>query len=70
MQLRKGKENIGLFKGIPLFLDWDYLLKEYGLRREFELFDRSLGLFSDCHFGDHLTYSFLHRFARRKDSAI
>lgn len=45
MQLRKGKENIGLFKGIPLFLDWDYLLKEYGLRREFELFDRSLGLF-------------------------
>ncbi|KXK26792.1 MAG: hypothetical protein TR69_WS6001000813 [candidate division WS6 bacterium OLB20] len=42
MRLRKGKETVGMFKGVPLTLNWDYLFKEHGLRRETETAEKAL----------------------------
>jgi ATP-dependent Clp protease ATP-binding subunit ClpC len=45
MKLRRGLEKIGELENIPVIVDWDYLMKEIGWRKEEELFQRSLGKF-------------------------
>ena len=45
MKTRKGVEQIGTFRGIPLTVDWTYLLEDHGLRKELEDFERSMGRF-------------------------
>lgn len=43
MRQRRGIVKVGSFKGIELMINWDYLLKEHGLRKELEDFERKLG---------------------------
>jgi len=45
MKIHKGKEKLGSYKKIPVKVDWDYLSKEVGLRKEEEIFEKSLGRF-------------------------
>jgi ATP-dependent Clp protease ATP-binding subunit ClpC len=42
MQVLRGKEVLGTFQGSELSVDWDYLTKDLGQRRELEAFDRSV----------------------------
>lgn len=45
MRVLKGEEQLGEFKGIPVVIDWEYITKHHGVRKEIEIFDRSLGFF-------------------------
>lgn len=41
----KGQEKLGKYKGIPVVVDWEYLLQEVGARKEEEKFEKALGRF-------------------------
>jgi ATP-dependent Clp protease ATP-binding subunit ClpC len=43
MKIYQGKLNIGKLKKSNLIIDWDYLSKNYGLRRESEILDNAIG---------------------------
>lgn len=43
MRVLKGKEKLGDYQGLPIYIDWDYLIKNNGIRLEKERFDKGLG---------------------------
>ena len=45
MQVLRGIEKIGSIRNSEILIDWDYLQKESGMRKEEEEFDRALGRF-------------------------
>ncbi len=45
MKVLRGREKLGEIRSIPVSVDWEYIMKHHGLRKEIELFDRSLGFF-------------------------
>ena len=45
MQVLHGTEKIGKIRNTEILIDWDYLQKESGMRKEEEEFDRALGRF-------------------------
>ncbi len=43
MKVLRGIEKIGNYSNIPVSIDWDYLVKDFGFRKELQQFDYALG---------------------------